>query len=97
MKTLSIDELTPEQLAAFNAWLSQEEWEIFHRLANEEAERELSRAIRDHRQGESPDALFIDRERALAKLQIHRYYAGLKPLVSGMVSQLSQLSRRDKK
>jgi hypothetical protein len=78
--------LGEEQLKAFSAWLSNEEYGYFAEIAQNNAENELRRAIRDPKPGENPDSLYLDRERALAKLQIHRYYANLKETVSSLIS-----------
>jgi hypothetical protein len=78
--------LSEDQVKAFADWLSNEEYGYFAEMAHSNAETELSRAIRDPKPGESPDALYLERERALAKLKVHRFYENLREHVASITS-----------
>ena len=82
MAPRSLNELTEDQLRAFKEWLGQEEYGYLAEMARSYIEDELARATRDPKPDEDPAMLSLWRERALAKLQVHRTYANLREYVA---------------
>lgn len=90
MDSRNLNDLTPEQLRAFQGWLANEEYGYFAEMAQSYIEDELARATRDPKPGENPDALSLDRERSLAKLQVHRTYSKLREYVTSLLPSAQQ-------